>query len=400
MQETKRTPQGNKPLALVIGAGAESVYAIRRARAKGLYVLAFDGNPAAAGLPCADESIVTDIRQPENIIRGLNGRRPDIILPVPVGRWLLTAGKINDYFHLGGNGAEICDLCTDKHKFHAALAARGLRPCEHLLIRDSSSVLPQHYPVVLKPRFGSGSRAVSVINSRAQLQETLAKMAPLQEDFVVETRMEGTEYGLDAAVVNGRFFPVLLRRKENTPPPVCQCTGYYAVSVQDPVYCRVCAFMEKLVAALPLATGLLHADLLDSPSGIFVIELSPRPSGHHLHNDFTIAATGVNMVDEHIDVVLNGKKPSFTPAAVRGSLISYFPFTNCRVRRLPSKQQLAGYPLIQYCCRLQEGEELPVFTGGAELMRRGYYILQAQGDENLKNLRDRLLQEFEVTCRQ
>lgn len=397
MQKFTKTMRGHKPLALVIGASAEAVYAIGRAQAQGLYVLAFDGDPNAAGLACADESVVTDIRQPENIIRCLNGRRPDIILPVPIGRWLLTAGKINDYFRLGGNGAEICDLCTDKHKFHLALSAKGLRSCEHFLVSGGSAVFPQRYPVVLKPRFGSGSRLVSVINNRKQLTQTLAKMAPLQEDFVVETRVEGTEYGLDAAVVNGRFYPVLLRRKENTPPPACQCTGYYAVSAQNPVYARVCAFMEKLVRALALSTCLLHADLVDSPSGIFVIELSPRPSGHNLHNDFTIAATGVNMVDEYISVVLKGKEPSFTPSAVQDLLISYFTFTNCRVLRLPDERQLARYPLKRYHCRLTAGEELPPFSGGAELMRRGYYILQASGDENLKNLRDQLLQEFEIS---
>ena len=43
----------------------------------------------------------------------------------------------------------------------------------------------------------------------------------LNEDFICETCVEGQEYGLDAAVINGEFNLVLLRKKEITSPPYC-----------------------------------------------------------------------------------------------------------------------------------------------------------------------------------
>ena len=66
----------------------------------GFYVIAFDENPNADGLYYADEKYITDIKNPKLIIEHLQGRKPDIILPVPIGRYLITIGKINDYQHL------------------------------------------------------------------------------------------------------------------------------------------------------------------------------------------------------------------------------------------------------------------------------------------------------------
>lgn len=114
-------------IALIIGASSESIIAIKHAKALGLKVIAFDANPKAPGLKEADISYNIDIINPSNIIQTLSKENitPDIILPVPIGRYLITIGALNDYYKLDGFSFEMADICTDKLKFASALVDNG-----------------------------------------------------------------------------------------------------------------------------------------------------------------------------------------------------------------------------------------------------------------------------------
>ncbi|MEE3704369.1 hypothetical protein V2I29_02055 [Campylobacter sp. CX2-8023-23] len=110
-------------IALAIGAGSESLIAIRYAKKLGLKVIAFDGDASALGLREADISYIVDISQPKLIISKLNsdGFIPNLILPTLIGRCLISIGALNDYYNLSGFSYDIADICTDKLKFAHAL---------------------------------------------------------------------------------------------------------------------------------------------------------------------------------------------------------------------------------------------------------------------------------------
>lgn len=73
------------------------------------------------------------------------------------------------------------------------------------------------FPCIIKPRFGRGSRNVAIVSSEKELQAqiTLARKKP--KDFVVQEKLEGTEYTvMMASDRNGELrgvVPVLLQLK-------------------------------------------------------------------------------------------------------------------------------------------------------------------------------------------
>ena len=110
--------------ALVIGAGAESGYAIQTARGLGLEIVALDGDASAPGLTLSDQSFVIDIRDGDAVCRLLSshGITPSLVLPVPVGRVLTTTGVVNDRYGLRGVSARAAELVTDKYEFAACFS--------------------------------------------------------------------------------------------------------------------------------------------------------------------------------------------------------------------------------------------------------------------------------------
>lgn len=394
---------------IVIGASSESIFAICQAKKMGLTVLAFDGDKQAPGLEAADEAYVVDIRKPEKIYEILDEkgitRENAMVLPVPIGRYLITAGAVNDHYGFVGLSEQSANLCTDKYLFHQLLFNSSLRSVDCQLLKCGETPKEEPlYPSIVKPRFGAGSRGVWQIDNKKQWEE-FAAQTPFQEDYVIETLVEGTEYGVDAMVVEEKFHLVLLRKKMLTPPPARQCVGYYSVLEPEEETWRVvvCNYLEKISKVLGLTNTVLHADIIrregDAP---FVIELSARPSGHRLHDVFTPLATGVNMIESYIRLIqeklgVDGEKTERKEEKREGEesyLIHYFDMEDCEITKIPTEEKLRKkYPLVEYECHLNMGYQGKVVDGHS-VMGRGYFILKGKNEEELVELSKRFLKEY------
>lgn len=384
-----------QPVGVVVGASSESLHALALARRLGMYTLAIDGNPQAEGLPAAHRGIVADIRDPQALAAALGGTVPDVVIPVPIGRYLIAGAALNDRFDLPGVREAAAQRCTDKWLFHCTLHPLGLRRADCRLLgtaEDRAAAGDFPLPAILKPRTGSGSRGVVRVDTPAALAEALATL-PDSEDYLIETAVAGQEYGLDAAVIGGRFTPVLLRKKLNTPPPHCQCVGYFSQQPGTARFTAAAAAAEQAAAALGIDNAILHADLIEAEDGFFPIELSARPAGHDLHNLFTPLVTGVDTVENYLRFAL-GQPYDFRPRHYHGGLIRFFDFGGCTITSVPAEKELcARYPLAAYRCTLLPGDTLAPVQDGT-VMHRGYFVLQGDDEAVLTAQADALLAEF------
>ena len=204
---------------IVIGANRDAIHSIQMAQKNGVHIIAVDGNPNAEGFAYADESKIVDISNVDKVAEVVKAIKPDFILPIPIGRYLATMGMINTRYGLKGAGEQAVILSTDKYEFHQVLYEAGLR--------NVKANIP--FPVLFKPRYGSGSRDIFFANNEQELKERYQKVIQKREDFVLEQMVEGTEYGVDGAVVDGKLFITLLREKMITPLPVRQAVGSFSV---------------------------------------------------------------------------------------------------------------------------------------------------------------------------
>ncbi len=401
--------------AVIIGANEEAVFSMELAHRYGLHIDALDGNAKAAGMPAADEAHHVDINDLKAVYAITDRIRPSVVLPAPIGHCLTTVGAVNDRYGLVGVSERAAVLCTDKYLFHEELTKAGLRDAEQVLlpkgsvmmddgtekdlVRKTLSQLTQ-YPVVVKPRYGSGSRGVEICGSDQELEcllryELCADGGALTEDYVAESCIPGPEYGIDGAYAGGEFCMVLLRRKQNTPPPYRQCVGYESVLPrEEPLFYERCIrLMQEVGEIVGLRNCVVHADIIrrmtDEP---FVIEASARPSGHHLSDRFTPLATGVTLVEDFLKLAmpelgsegLCAVGQLFRPRNTRKLRIRYFDLRPGRVSEVPEADTMRKKPgVLEYVCHIRPGDLLEEVRDGASVMGRGYYILEGKDKAEL-----------------
>lgn len=366
--------------AAIIGASAEALHTIQEAQQLGITVAAFDGNKDAAGLLAADESFVVDISDENKTIEAVKKSGADFVLTVPIGRYLTTIGAVNEALGMPGITKGMARSCTDKYLFHKKMEEEGLRNCAcYSLPEEKEQSVSVTFPAIVKPRFGSGSRGIHYVESKEQLETVLQEID--REPYIVEECVSGEEYGVDAAVIDGVFYMIFLRRKVNTPLPNRQAVAYYAVWEEDVFYKEAYKYMKKTVQVLGLQECLMHADLIRSERGPFAIELSARPSGHNLHNLFTPLATGVDMAKEYIRYRI-GKPYSFEPDKKEKLSIHYFDMQG-KVTHVPDEKEaaLTGADVIRWNCNIMKGDVLGSVSDGHSVMGRGYFILRENKKE-------------------
>ena len=383
--------------AVVIGASNEAIHAIKKAQELGLYVYALDGNADAEGLRYADESIVIDISDRDKVSDEIEKISPDFLLPVPVGRILAIAGYINDKFKLKGINFKAAENSTDKYKFHNILKEAGLRDIDCFLVNKNHFEKDIKFPSIMKPRFGSGSRNVIFVNNDKELKAANMFLKTIEEDFVLEQMFGGgEEYSLDGAVVEGKLFITLIRKKEITPLPNRQAISSYAIDYDNEIYKIVYDKIINAVEALNYDDCLIHVDMIINKDGVNIIEMAPRPSGHSMHSVFVPYATGVDMIAEFIKY-LTGDEYCFKGDAVKTMKMVFFDFEKCIVEKIPDKKYLMGkYPLKEWNCLIKEGDIMECVTDGKSIMGRGYFIIDENETIELDKIDQAIKNEFVI----
>lgn len=154
------------------------------------------------------------------------------------------------------------------------------------------------WPVVVKPRFGYGSRGVVVVASEAVLRAEIA--ARPADDVMVEEFLPGEVYHIDGFMCDGKVLVALPSRYLNG----ClafhdgEPLGSFQVDADDPVAVACESLVPTVVAALPpteLTPFHLEIFVHATTGELYFCEIAARLGGAHVYETLT-PAIGVNPV--------------------------------------------------------------------------------------------------------
>ena len=247
------------------------------------------------------------------IVRETISRAPDAILALG-DRPTATAARAACALGLISNTAEAVEICRDKLRQRETLKFAGLPVPDFFafaLDEDITSVLARvSFPCVVKPLALAASQGVIRANDAAEFRRAVERIRALfrqpeiratrdgtLDRVLVERYIPGREVAVEGLITEGRLRVLAIFDKPDAlEGPYFEEAIYVTPSrlpqrTQDAI--ADCA--AKCVAALGLVTGPVHAEFRINESGVWVIEVAPRPIGGLCSRALRFGADGISL---------------------------------------------------------------------------------------------------------
>ena len=244
-----------------------------------------------------DEESVAEVLRNEST----NGGAPPIVAQFGGQTAINLAGPLyNAGFQIAGSGVAAIDEAENRDKFDRFLERLGiLRPPGATVtrIRDALDVADSlGYPVVARPSYVLGGRAMQVVDDRAELESYIEKVTqPSPEHPVlIDKYLQGREVEVDA-ICDGRdsLIPGIMEHIERAGVHSGDSFAVYPpVSVSPAEEAILLDYTQRICAGLGVR-GLVNIQYVLFGGQVYVLEVNPRASRTV---PFLSKATGVPMV--------------------------------------------------------------------------------------------------------
>ncbi len=289
---------------LVTGVGGPSGVSVMRAIAsEQLTIFAADIDPYAAGLYLVPEAQRAILRRGDDpaFAAHLLGlcRELDVGVVVPtVDSELLPLAAMREQFARAGvklvlASEQTLAVCLDKWALHGRCAGRVRVPGTWLVDAGFDPAAPA-LPAIVKPRSGSGSRGIELLEERERLERL-----PRDGTLLVQEHLPGAEYSLDVlAAADGSVLAVVPRARLKIDSGIA-ITGR---TLRDE---RLESFGATVAQAIGLTT-VANVQAKEAPGGEpALLEVNPRFPGTM---PLTVAA-GVDMPSLAVGEALGAPTP-------------------------------------------------------------------------------------------
>ena len=299
-----------------IGQGVEfdysTVHAVQTIRRAGYEAIIINNNPETVStdyttadklyfepLTTEDVMAIIDFEQPEGVIATLGGQTA-INLAEP----LMERGV-----KLIGTDCEAIDRAENRDRFEKVLEDLGIpQPPGRAVTKIEDGVRAAAevgYPVLVRPSFVLGGRAMQIVGDEAQLRQYLKTAVEIDEDkpVLVDKYILGKEVEVDA-ICDGRdvFVPGIMELVERTGIHSGDSISVYpAFSISNKVKGLILQYAKKLGKGIGII-GLYNIQfIVDENDDVFIIEVNPRSSRTV---PFLSKATGYSLADIATEAIL------------------------------------------------------------------------------------------------
>jgi S-sulfo-L-cysteine synthase (3-phospho-L-serine-dependent) len=235
--------------------------------------------------------------------------------------FMATAARAADALGLPGANAFAVEAVGDKAKQRGMLAEAGVAsPASRCVLTEQEAARRAHelsFPVVVKPRSGSGSVGVRLCHDAGEVARHAARLLairenergmPLPEGVLVERFVEGDEYSVE--VFAGEV--VGITRKHLGAPPCFLEVGHdFPARVGEETRTALADAATAAVRATGLEFGAVHVELRVNEAGPWIIEVNPRLAGGYIP-ELVRRALGVDLVEATVRRAV-GERPDLRP---------------------------------------------------------------------------------------
>ena len=299
-----------------IGQGVEfdysTVHAVQTIKRAGYEAIIINNNPETVSTdyttadklyfePLTPEDVmaIIDFEAPEGVIASLGGQTA-----INLAQPLMDRGV-----KIIGTDCEAIDKAENRHSFERILAELNIpQPQGKGVTTIEEGVETAErigYPVLVRPSFVLGGRAMQIVAHEEQLRRYLKAAFDIDADkpVLVDHYIQGKEVEVDA-ICDGRdvFVPGIMELVERTGIHSGDSISVYPTfSISDKVKGVILQYAKKLGLGIGII-GLYNIQfIVDKNDNVFIIEVNPRSSRTV---PFLSKATGYSLADIATEVIL------------------------------------------------------------------------------------------------
>jgi len=313
----------NKKKIVVLGAGPirigqgvefdySTVHAVMTIKNAGYEAIIINNNPETVSTDYTTaDKLYFEPLTPEDVMNIIEFEKPEGVVASLGGQTAINlAQPLTDRgVKIIGTDCAAIDKAEDRNAFENLLnelnipRAKGQAVTK---IEDGIAAAAEiGYPVLVRPSFVLGGRAMQIVANEDQLRHYLRTAVEIDEDkpVLVDKYIQGREVEIDA-ICDGRdvFVPGIMELVERTGVHSGDSISVYpSFSISDKVKGIILQYAKKLGLAIGIV-GLFNIQfIVDKDDNVFIIEVNPRSSRTV---PFLSKATGYSLADIATEVIL------------------------------------------------------------------------------------------------
>jgi len=238
-------------------------------------VVSVDINPLSAGLYASDKHYLIPPSSDQNfmpvILEICKKENIKLLIPTRDGELLLFAKNKKKFekqgTHVMVSNSEVIEICNDKYRFYQFITRNNI-PTPETYLPFQINFPSAHYPLLVKSRYGSGSKGLFKVENAEELQFFVNYVPnPVIQEFA-----NGNEYTVDLfSDFNGNVLTVVPRERIET---FCG-ESYKGKTVKDT---QIMEYTKNLAEKLG-TIGHITIQCIKNDNGIKFIEVNPRFGG-------------------------------------------------------------------------------------------------------------------------
>ncbi len=299
-----------------IGQGVEfdysTVHAVMTIKKAGYEAIIINNNPETVSTDYTTaDKLYFEPLTPEDVMNIIEFEKPEGVVASLGGQTAINlAQPLTDRgVKIIGTDCAAIDKAEDRNAFENLLnelnipRAKGQAVTK---IEDGIAAAAEiGYPVLVRPSFVLGGRAMQIVANEAQLRHYLRTAVEIDEDkpVLVDKYIEGREVEVDA-ICDGHdvFVPGIMELVERTGVHSGDSISVYpSFSISDKVKGIILQYAKKLGLGIGIV-GLYNIQfIVDKDDNVFIIEVNPRSSRTV---PFLSKSTGYSLADIATEVIL------------------------------------------------------------------------------------------------
>lgn len=388
---------------LIIGAGFLQSFVIKKAKEMGYETLTVDADPNAVGFQFADKHEVINIVDEKACLAYAKKENIDGVLTAATDYGVLTSAYIAKKMNLGGLDYEVAKLIKNKYKVRKCLFEAKVDDTEQAYEVSENTDLASlcrgiHFPVMVKPCDGSGSRGASRVDDESQFADAChdAMAASITHRAEIETFIAGREYGAESLVVNNEVYVLGIMRKWMTEPPYYAELGH-AIPTDLPheIEEKAKQCVKGAIKALGINFGSVNMDMLITAEGkVHIIDIGARMGGNMIGPCIIPYGTGIDYMANMIRNAV-GDEVELTPDGHRAVATRLLAFDAGTVRQLPDFERIENEYGVEIYHHLKIGQKVREYH--TNLDGYGYIVATADNVETAIQKAEKVLELIKET---